>query len=187
MLENKIPTGAPVHTRDIRLSTHPINESRIIVQGVLLDQRHVDVFDLTGEVLKKGVIHHIIVRMLVRGEAMSIEEIEAEMPSVPLPDCKSNLPSIKLLEGAQIKDGFSKRVGDLMGGEKGCTHLTHLIRVMSQEIVHGWLTHKRQQPFLPPKHLDDLQEKDILQNSCSMWTENGPKMLRLKHAMEKND
>jgi len=101
-------------------------------------------------------------------------------------ECHTTLDTVKGLECIEIKSGFSGKIRKLMGGKKGCTHLCHLITVMGQEIVHGWLTEKRKNDSPLPKDLDTLNESNFLIDSCRMWTKNGPKMTSLIKAIKNN-
>ncbi len=182
---NKIIENKPkIHTRDIRLATYPHTDSRVIVHGVLKDQRYIRVFDVTGAVVEPGIIHHMDVKLLIKPEPLMIEDAQAQMIHVPMPECTTTLDTIEKLKGLEIKSGFSKNIRDIMGGKKGCTHLCQLIIVMGQEIVHGWLTQKRKDKLPVPKDLDSFSEKDFLIDSCRLWTRQGPKIKSLEQAIK---
>jgi len=181
---NKIIKNKPkVHSREITLTTYSHTDSRVIVHGILKDQRYVKVFDVSGAVLEPGIVHHIDVKLLIKFNPLTIEGAEAQLLHYPLDECNETLDTIDELKGIEIKTGFSKQVHSIMGGKKGCAHLCQLIIVMSQEIVQGSLTHKRQNKSPVPKDIDSFSDKDYLINSCRMWTEQGPKMKNLKKAI----
>ncbi len=184
MLDEIIKTKPRIHSRDISLATWPHEGSRIIVHGVLKDMRYVNVFDITGKILKPGVIHHMDVKMMIRSDPLTIEKIQVQMIHVPMGECRTTLDTVSQLTGVEIRSGFSGKVRSIMGGKKGCTHLCHLIIVMGQEIVHGWLTSKRSRKLPVPESLDDISEKNFLIDSCRMWTEKGPKMKSLEKAIK---
>ncbi len=182
---NKIIENKPkIHTRDIRLATYPHTESRIIVHGILKDQRYIRIFDVTGAVLEPGIVHHMDVKMMIRTEPMIIEDVQAVMLHVPLSQCRTTLDNVEQLKGLEIKSGFSGMVRSIIGGKTGCTHLCNLIIAMAQEIVHGWLTQKRKDISPVPKDIDSFTEKQFLIDSCRMWTHNGPKMKSLEQAIK---
>ncbi len=183
MLNKIIEDKSRIHTRDIRLSTYPYSESRVIVHGILKDKRYMRIFDVTGAVLEPGVIHHIDVKMMIKANPLTIEDIQAIMHHVPLSQCHSTLDNIEKLKGLEIKSGFSLIVRRVIGGKTGCTHLCNLVIAMAQEIVHGWLTWKRKELSPVPKDIDSFAEKDFLIDSCRMWTKDGPKMKSLEHAI----
>lgn len=184
MLNTIIENTPKIHTRDIQLTTYPHTDSRVIVHGVLKDRRYTRIFDITGDVLEPGIMHHIDVKLLIKPDPLMIEDAQAQMIHVPLTDCSTTLDTIEQLKGLEIKSGFSKKISAIMGGKKGCTHLCNLIIAMGQEIVQGWLVHKRKDKSPVPKDLDSLKDKNFLVDSCRMWTQNGPKMKHIEKAIK---
>jgi len=184
MLDNILENKIKIHTRDIQLATYPHTGSRVIVHGVLKDERYIRIFDVTGAVIEPGIIHHIDVKLLIKPDPLTIEDAEAQMIQVPMTECTTTLDTIEKLKGLEIKSGFSKNIRDIMGGKKGCTHLCQLVIVMGQEIVHGWLTQKRKDKSSMPKDLDNFSEKNFLIDSCRLWTRKGPKMKSLEQAIK---
>lgn len=173
-----------IHTRDISLSTHPHTDSSILIHGILKDRRHIKIFDVTGVPVEPGIIHHMEVILLIRPDPLRIDDAEADMIHVPMPECRTTLDTIEKLKGLEIRSGFSKNIRNIMGGKTGCTHLSQLVLAMGQEIVHGWLSHKRKEYSPVPENIDTFDEKDFLIDSCRMWTKNGPKTKNLEKAMK---
>ncbi len=184
-LKNMIKNRKAIHTRNIELSTYCLGNSELIVKGTLLDERFQKVYDILEQELTPGVIHHMEIFVLVRDNPLRIAEAEAYMPRVPMLQCNETLAVIKKVEGLEIKAGYSKKIKELMGSIKGCTHLTHLLTVMGQEIVHGWLTEKRKHKTPAPETADQITEKNFVLNSCMLWREDGPKIKAINEAMEK--
>ncbi|MCP3901148.1 MAG: DUF2889 domain-containing protein, partial [Desulfobacteraceae bacterium] len=174
-----------IHTRDIKLATYAVNDSELIVCGTLLDERLQTIFDITEKEIPPGKVHHMQIYLLIHDNPLRITKVEASMPHVPMSQCKETLDVIKKVEGLEIKGGFSKKVNEFMGSTKGCTHLTHLLTVMGQEIVHGWLTEKRKYKTEAPESIDDFTENSFIINSCKLWTKDGPKIKAIKEAIEK--
>ena len=183
MLSDLIKDRVQIHTRDIRMSTFSHDKSQVIVMGELTDTRYVNVFDITGKLLEPGTIHHIRLFCRVAPDPLRILEAQADMPTIPMADCRTTLDRVPLLTGLEIKSGFTRKVSEIMGGTKGCTHLATLTKAMAQEIVHGWLTAKRQDPAPLPDNLKDIKEKGFLVDSCRMWKKDGPKIQALKKAV----
>jgi Protein of unknown function (DUF2889) len=184
-LKKAVKEKKQVHTRNIELATYSISESELIVTGKLIDERFQKVFDITGKETLPGIIHHMEIYLLIHWDPLKIAKAEAYMPHVPMLQCQETLDVIKKVEGLEIKGGFSKKIKEYMGSVKGCTHLTHLLTVMGQEIVHGWFTEKRKHKKPVPKSIDQIKEKNFILNSCKLWTEDGPKIRAIKEAMEK--
>ena len=160
MLKDIIKERSKIHTRDISMATYPHTDSQVLVHGELKDQRYVPIFDVTGKVKAPGIIHHMSVTLLIDPDPLTIIQAEAQMLTVPLAECRVTLDRIALLSGVEIKSGFSSQIRQIMGGNRGCTHLCGLVVAMGQEIVHGWLTQKRSKKLPIPASLDDVKEKD---------------------------
>ncbi len=64
MLTEIINKKLKIHSRDLTLATYPHTHGKIIVHGILKDQRYIPVFDVTGEIKNPGTIHHMDVKML---------------------------------------------------------------------------------------------------------------------------
>ncbi len=184
MLKKLMKSRPGIHTRDITLATHPHTDSSIIVHGILKDQRRIRIFDVTGSPMEPGIIHHMEIFLLIVSGPLRIEDAEADMIHVPMPECRTTLDTVEKLKGLEIRTGFSKNIRRIMGGKAGCTHLSQLVLAMGQEIVHGWLTQKRKAYSPAPKDFDTFDEKHFLIDSCRMWTKNGPKMKNLEKAMK---
>jgi hypothetical protein len=185
MLSDLVKDHFQIHTREIRMTTFPHENSQVIVAGELIDTRYIKIFDITGKVLEPGTIHHIRLFCRIAPDPLRIIEAEADMPVIPMPDCRTTLDRVPLLAGLKIKSGFTRRVSDIMGGTRGCTHLATLTKAMAQEMVHGWLTQKRREPTTLPESIEDIKEKGFLVDSCRMWKKDGPKIQALAQAIQK--
>lgn len=183
MLSDLIKDRPRIHTRDIRMTTFPHDNDQVIVKGELIDTRYIRIFDITGKVLEPGTIHHIRLFCRIAPDPLRIVEAFADMPVIPMEECRTTLDRVPLLTGLEIKPGFTRKVSEIMGGTKGCTHLATLTKAMAQEIVHGWLTEKRRNPAPLPDNLEDIKEKGFLVDSCRMWKKDGPKIQALARAI----
>jgi hypothetical protein len=185
MLKDMIKKQSKIHTRDIRLTTYPCTDDRVLVQGILKDQRYIRVFDVTGNARAPGMVHHMSVTLLIAPNPVTIVQAEAQMLTVPMTECPSTLDLLEQLIGVEIKSGFSSQIRKIMGGNRGCTHLCTLVVAMGQEIFQGWLTQKRSKETPLPVSLDAVEEKEFLIDSCRMWKKDGPKMREMQLAIEK--
>ena len=68
---------------------------------------------------------------------MLIEQAEATMPHHPREECPEVLPWIRNLEGLGIAPGYTMKVKRVIGGIKGCAHLTSLVIEMGESAVLG--------------------------------------------------
>jgi len=176
-------TGNPLHGRSIDMKTYALDEDTILVEGWLREDRFFKVYDITGEALPEGPVHHMGIWLMVGGTPPAILDAEAEMTHAPLDICHGTLETIQKVIGLEIRVGFQKKVRALMGGEKGCAHLTHLLTVMSQAAFQGIVANKRRHPTRVPGTLEEVAGLEHLLGSCRAWGKDGPKVMSLKAAI----
>ena len=165
--------GKKIHSRKIEVSTYDYDGQRIIVEGVLKDDRFQDSYLLTGEKFPKGAIHHMVIRLLVNCSNLLIEDIDVELISVPRDMCRETINCLAQIKGLTISKGFTLKIKKIAGGSKGCTHLVELIQTMAPAIVQGYAAYQAQKPV----SFDSDQANMILQflvNTCHAWREDGP-------------
>lgn len=161
-----------LHHRGIDIASYLYDDDVLALEGRLTDDRQNQVYTLFGETRPPGIVHDMIVRMIVRGPRLVIEAVEAEMITVPHPDCRGALNSLLPLKGENISAGFTAKVHRMVGGVKGCAHLVALCRAMASAAVQGAWSVVASQPLndgkLTKRHL-----KAVL-NSCHLWRPDGP-------------
>lgn len=163
-----------IHTRRIDIATYEGGSDSVIVEGVLTDERLATSYRPTGEPLPPGTVHHMVIRMEVRGPKLVIEDIEVEMPTVPMPECRETLDSLLPIKGLPIVSGFTNRVKDLVGGAKGCAHLMALITAMASAAVQGAWAAMTSKPRDPATFLPGAVER--IKDTCRVWRSDGPMM-----------
>jgi len=161
-----------IHTRGIAIATYEGGPDSIVVEGVLKDERLANSYRPSGEALPPGTVHHMIIRMEVRGPKLVIEDIEVEMPTVPMQECRETLDSLTPIKGLPIVSGFTNRVKDLVGGAKGCAHLVALITAMASAAVQGAWAAMTSKPRDPATFLPGAVER--IKDTCRVWRSDGP-------------
>jgi len=106
-----------------------------------------------------------------------IEDIEAEMPTVPYEECIETRKSVGLLKGMGIARGFTVKLKELIGDARGCSHLFSLLMAMAPAALQGSAAHYSQRPggFGP-------ERKKILKflvDSCYAWREDGQQFRKM--------
>ncbi len=166
-----------VHTRKISIQTSDLGDNSILVEGSLIDHRHPEQDSSKGAEL----VHHMVIRLEVRGPRMLIEKAEAAMPHHPREECPEVLPSIRDLEGLEIAPGYTMKVKKAIGGVKGCAHLTSLVIAMGESAVQGyWAAYEAE------RRTKGLREQTIKKfiNTCHLWKEDGPIVRGLRETPE---
>ena len=168
-----------VHTREISMRTSDLGDHSILVEGSLIDHRYRTSQEETSE--EPELVHHMVVRLKVKGPGMLIEQAEATMPHHPRKECPEMLPWIRDLEGLEIAPGYTMKVKRAIGRTKGCAHLTSLVIAMGESAVQGyWAAYGT---FVKKLGLREQTIKKFI-NTCHLWKEDGPIVKGLRQASE---
>lgn len=172
----------PVHTRNIEIKTFEYDETGVLVEGRLTDNRCCTTYFLSGESRPPGVVHDMIIRLVVRGPDPTIESINVEMKNVPRQECLETKASLDAVAGMKIRSGFTEEVKAAVGGPRGCTHLVALLLTMAPAAIQGaWATMARQ-PLDIASYGDSALQ--ILENTCLVWRSGGPAITELREKLE---
>jgi hypothetical protein len=168
-----------VHTREISMRTSDLGDHHILVEGNLIDHRYRP--NLAGASEESELVHHMVIRLKVKGPGMLIEQAEATMPHHPREECPEVLPWIRNLEGLEITPGYSMKVKKVIGGTKGCAHLTSLVIAMGESAVQGYWS-----AYGAESERAGLREQTIKKfiNTCHLWKEDGPIIKGLRETLE---
>ena len=166
------------------MATYPAGEGRVVVEGRLVDRRLRDYYLVTGEKREAGDIHHMVIRLLVRTDDLTIEDVELELVSVPRAECAAVRDSLAVIKGERIVRGYSDRMKELLGGVKSCAHLVTLLIAMGPAALQGIFSSRAQKPMdLASMVADPVRVKffmNTMTNTCYVWSEDGPELKRLR-------
>lgn len=179
------PKGQKIHTRQIEISTYEGASDSIIVEGILHDERLLDTYRPGGEIYPPGTIHHMIIRMEVKGPNLTIEDISVEMPTIPHEACVETLDCLEPVKGMPIVSGFTVKVKDLVGGVNGCCHLLALLTAMAPAAVQGAWSAMAREPIDPDIYLPLALGR--VKNTCRIWREDGPLMKEWKKKAQRRE
>ncbi len=167
-------TNRKIHSRQIDVATYKAAVDTFIVEGVLKDERLADSYGPTGKLSPPGTIHHMIIRMQVKGPDLIIEDIEVEMPTLPNEFCIETIECLEPIKGMRIVSGFTSKVKNLVGGVKGCVHLVALLTAMAPAAFQGVFS-GMDRKFKAPEMVEQR-----MKNTCWVWRSDGPFMRKLK-------
>jgi hypothetical protein len=164
------------------MRTSDLGDHHILVEGNLIDHRYRP--NLTEASEESELVHHMVIRLKVKGPRMLIEQAEATMPHHPREECPEVLPWIRNLEGLEIAPGYTMKVKRVIGGTKGCAHLTSLVIAMGESAVQGYWS-----AYGAESERAGLREQTIKKfiNTCHLWKEDGPIIKGLRETLEPQD
>jgi hypothetical protein len=177
-----------VHDRIIETKTYYVDDDHILCAGKLRETRHVDYYKFTGEKVEAGILHGLTILLLIKVPSLIIEEIEVSMDNVPRFECKEVEQCLAPVKGMAITGGFSSKVREIAGGEKGCTHLLHLIITMAPAVLQGfWASRYRKKPDVSSVSNASARMGNAIKNTCHVWREDGPAFQKLKKIIEEKN
>ncbi len=80
-----------------------------------------------GEIAPGEPLHDMWLRLTIDDDFV-IRAVEAATDAAPFGVCADITPQFAALEGLTIAAGWSRKIRELLGGTKGCTHLVELLR-----------------------------------------------------------
>jgi len=161
-----------IHARSIDIAVYPHDADKLIVAGTLKDRRTGPSHLMSGETRPPGILHHMVIRMVVAGPDLIIEDIEAELPETPREECQETEASLQPVIGMSISAGFTNRVKAALGGPAGCSHLTALLLAMAPAAIQGFWSHIVRTPYDPADYSKKAME--VVLDTCHVWRSNGP-------------
>jgi len=163
------PKEDKYHKRAIEVSTYEYDDLRFAVEGILTDHRFKEYQLGSGAKRSPGILHQMLIHLLINKTNLKIEDIHVEMPVVPTEACLETIHCLDLIKGLSISGGFTSKVKNIAGGNKGCSHLVALLISMGPAIIQGYgayYDHK------VPGFLRD--NYNIVIDTCWLWRADGP-------------
>ena len=174
-MENNNSSGAnrKIATRQIEMTTLEGPEGMLVLEGVLRDDRHIEFNGFSGDTIPAGRFHTIKARLFVSVEEMRIEDIKVGFEDVPYRECRDMGAKYRSLIGLSIESGLTRAVLERVGGEKACSHLTHLIITMGPAFVQAAFTYRTR--VESSSYPTNDQVRRYFLDSCYIWRADGPR------------
>ncbi len=141
-----LPTVARerLHRRTVTFDGFARSDGLFDIEAHLTDVKDHDFTLLTG-VRPAGVpVHDMWIRATI-DRAFVIHAIESSTESSPYPGvCHTITPAYRALIGANLIDGFRKRLHDTLGGVQGCTHLTEMLSYLPTAAIQTFAGLRRE-------------------------------------------
>lgn len=152
-LEATVPR-VPLHKRAIEIQGYKREDGLYDIEGHLVDSKAYD-FKLAAGVRHAGEpVHGMWLRITV-DKGLNIVDAAAAMDAMPYVDyCDAIVPAYRLLIGIAIRPGYHQRVKELLGGARGCTHITELASALATAAFQTMAGQRVQDPAKKPFQLD---------------------------------
>lgn len=117
----------PLHTRTIECNGFIRDDALYDIEGHLVDVKSVGFYNMDRGELKPGEpIHEMWIRLTVDLN-LNVVDVEAKTVWGPYTICGDITSNFQRLKGLTIKNGWTKKTRELLGGTQGCTHLVELL------------------------------------------------------------
>ncbi len=159
------------HTRRVRYEGYRRADGLWDIEAHLLDTKNHD-FRLQTGVRRAGQpIHDMRVRLTI-DRSFTIVDALASSDAVPYPGgCAAITPAYRKLIGLNLLRGFRKRLAELFGAMKGCTHLTELLAGVPTAAIQTFAGEVRPDPeeMRKPFQLDQCHALDTTGETVRRW------------------
>lgn len=167
MSESPLPTPASrkaLHRRTIQCDGYRRDDGLYDIEGRLTDVKSVDFHNMDRGHVKPGEpIHEMWIRLTVDID-MNVVDVEARSVWGPYKICGDITPNFKRLKGLAIKQGWTQKTRQLLGGIQGCTHLVELLGPVATtafQTIHGDRVERDKR--------EGVNEKPALIGSCHAY------------------
>ena len=134
-LSSPIAIRRRLHARRVSYEGFERADGLIDIEARLTDTKDQDLTLLSGVRPAGEPVHDMWVRVTI-DRTFTIRALEACTDRMPYPgDCDRIHPDYGELVGANLMDGFRKRLHDTLGGVRGCTHVTELLAYLPTAAV----------------------------------------------------
>ncbi len=164
------PAKKPVHIRQTEIKTYDLGDHQVLVEATLKDTRTPPPTE-DSPAGRMVLVHDLAARIRVQGPDLTIVGAEAEMPHIPREMCREVLPDMQKLVGLRIISGYTQKVKRLIGGVRGCSHLTHLFLSLGPAAVQGYWAAYGRKP--EARSLANPALSRVV-DSCRVWRRDGP-------------
>lgn len=124
-----------LHQREYVVRSYRAGPGRMRIRGMVHDQKPPGMI-IEGDPDPLSV-HRMVVDLLVDYPSLQIAAAEVVMEVTPHEGCTSIEPAYAQLVGVSVTRGFSRKVQELFGGPRGCTHVGALLQAMAPVAIQS--------------------------------------------------
>jgi hypothetical protein len=170
-----------VHTRRVRYEGYKRADGLWDIEAHLTDIKNHD-YQLKTGVRRAGQPVHSMWLRLTIDRRFDIVEAAASSDAVPYPGgCESIAPAYRALVGLNLVRHFRMKANELLGGVRGCTHLTEMLAGMPTAAIQSFAGEMKEErdDGTKPFQLDQCHALETSGETVRVWY---PKWYRGKAA-----
>jgi DUF2889 family protein len=159
----------PLHRREIEIRGFRRDDGLYDIEGRLVDTKAYD-FKLAAGVRRAGEPVHAMWLRITIDRTLTIVDAEAAMDAVPYGGhCEDIVPHYRKLIGVAIRPGYLKRLKELFGDVRGCTHITELAGSLATAAFQTLAGQRVQDPDQRPFQLDRCHALDATKPAVAKY------------------
>lgn len=171
-----MPLSAPaprekLHTRSIVIEGYRREDGLYDIEARLDDTKtYPFANEDRGEIRPGEKLHGMLMRLTV-DEDLLVHACEADTEFGPYAMCPAITPNFARLAGLRIGPGWNRKVKEVVGGVRGCTHLVELLGPMATVAFQTLTVVRKKRPVDPSRPPAQL-------NTCHAYAADGPLVAR---------
>src|SRR2546426_202725 len=159
------------HTRRVRFEGYKRADGLWDIEAHLSDIKNHDYHLKTGVRRAGQPIHEMWLRLTI-DRNLTIMDAAASMDALPYPGgCEKITPGYRKLIGLSLAKDFRKKVGEILGGTKGCTHLTEMLSGMPTAAIQSFAGEMKEEreDGRKPFQLDQCHALETTTDTVKEW------------------
>jgi hypothetical protein len=170
-----------LHTRRVRYEGYKRADGLWDIEAHLTDIKNHDYQLKTGVRRAGQPVHSMWLRLTIDGN-FTIVGASASFDAVPYPGgCETIAPAYRELVGLNLSKQFKKKSKELLGGVRGCTHLTEMLDGMPTAAIQSFAGERKEEQADGSKPFQ-LDHCHALETSTETVKKYYPKWFRGKAA-----
>lgn len=159
----------PLHRRSIEIHGYKRADGLFDIEGHLVDTKSYD-FKLAAGVRHAGEpVHGMWLRITI-DRNLVIVDAQAAMDAVPYPGhCGEIVPHYHQLVGLAIRPGYQRKLKELFGDVRGCTHVSELAGALATAAFQTLAGQRVQDPDKRPFQLDRCHALDATKPAVAKY------------------
>jgi len=159
------------HTRRVRYEGYKRTDGLWDIEAHLTDIKNHDYQLKTGVRRAGQPVHSMRLRLTIDGR-LNIVDAAASSEAVPYPGgCETIAPAYRQLVGLNLARGFRQKANELLGGVRGCTHLTEMLAGMPTAAIQSFAGEMKeeQDDGSKPFQLDQCHALETSTETVRIW------------------